>query len=181
MKLLMGFNIFLGMILIGIIGFLCAIPIYLLALPLIQEYTHVQSMPLYAQSEKVFEDSAVIGGGSAKKSHYYWSSDPIDTLRQFYEVRSLTFISSQDDYGEWLIAGIQQTISPTTKIVTHESFCDDRDYSCRTVALIDAQQANFFRMAVMALNFRRQSEPSEIANLPPTGTLIVFTYTVIDF
>ena len=180
----MGFNIFLGTILIGTIVFLCFIVIFIFIGQIrgkLQFEDIEQYIQIYPESEKIFEDSAVIGGGSAKKSHYYWSNDPIVTLRQFYEVRSLTFISSQDDYGEWLIAGIEQTISPTTKIVTHESFCDDRDYSCVTVALIDAKQANFFRMLVMGLNFRRQSEPSEIANLPPTGTLIIFTYTVIDF
>jgi hypothetical protein len=116
------------------------------------------------------------------KSIYYWSKTHIEDIREYYESRGYQFVVGRDQFGKWLIAGVDidgNFIDPGEHLdlVTHESFCPDVALNCITLALVDSSQPNFFRLAVSSPGFfRNDTLPSYLSSVPKQGTLIVFTY-----
>jgi hypothetical protein len=169
---------------------MCAIPVAffvaVLGIPFVQEQLLLRSLPKYSASAKVMQDVAVYGANSALKSVLYWSPDSIETIRQFYENESFVFEESIDDYGSWLIAGVDDATRDgdfQTLYITHESFCNYKEhYHCATLALVDAAAEEFYRLPIISPSqFRLDAEPPELAQLPDYGVIIVLSYYVDDY
>lgn len=142
-----------------------------------------QSLNLYPEATVVLVESARYGADMYHKKLYYWTQSPIEEVQRHYESVFQPFVASQDEDGGWLISAyhldgsIPKADSDSTYLV-HSSFCADfQDNRCVSVALVDANQPDLYKLqAANPTIFRRQVSPPELANLPAKGTLIIYSY-----
>lgn len=139
----------------------------------------------YPQAELLYEDSATWQANVQRTSLFYWVSDDIDAVREYYEALRITFHTSEDDYGGWIIACFlskqQYTLDINQSYIIHNSLCEIRQSGqCITVSLVDVSQPDFWQIAVMSpSSFRYAEQPF---NLPSNnGTLIIYSYAHADF
>ncbi|MEO8610500.1 MAG: hypothetical protein ABI690_21565 [Chloroflexota bacterium] len=117
------------------------------------------------------------------KKLYYWTQASIETVQQHYEKFFHPFLATGDEYGTWemtayhLDSGYPEPDTDSA-FLGHGSFCPNfNDERCVSIALVDAHQPDLYRLGISSPSmFRRDTAPQELANLPPRGTLIIYTY-----
>lgn len=146
-----------------------------------------QSLNLLPNSQLVFEDSARFGGGASLKSLYYWTDSSLASVQEHYETMIGNFYISQDKGRDWLIMafridGLQPKPNTSTSFLTHESFCpDSQDNSCVSVVILDYKQPEIYTMPIMSPSgFRRLTAPSILEHLGSRGTLIIYSYWIMQ-
>jgi hypothetical protein len=146
--------------------------------PMYREWKTKQKFHVMSGADYLFEDQGDMGGSSTEKTVYYWIDEEPDNVERYYQRYTTPFVTNSDDYGTWRMALIRDENSAKT---TH--YCNYRDYyDCITIALVDASQPDFYQSRAAAAGmFRRSENPPEFASLPPRGTLIVYSYFVIDW
>ena len=175
-----------------IIFFICFIPFVIFwGIPIIGEIQVKWSLNVFDGSEKIYED---LGGGywgnSAKRSLYYSTDEPIETVQNYYEDFTTPFVSAEYWEGKWLTAFLDgdvdvsssaaYIISSAYNVPSYPSCSYRSTYNCVTVVLVDASQDDYYRIGVMSpTTFKRQISPPEFDAIPNYGTIIVYSYFVV--
>ncbi|MEM9955802.1 MAG: hypothetical protein AAF846_29655, partial [Chloroflexota bacterium] len=150
--------------------------------------THIINLFMYPNSQLLSKYTAGQGGNTAQSNLIYWISDDTDTVRQYFEDISVNLYSSNDDYGDWLIGQLgnndtnsYNSAADTDSYIIHSVLCEESEATkCVTVALLDANQPQFWQTAIISpSSFRYIEKPVEL--LPSGGTLIIYSYRHTDF
>ena len=162
------------------------VPFVIVVAPSMINDARVQSsFHLYPSAVHIASDEATYGGGSAKKSSYFWSEAPLNEVQVYYEQFFARFIHVPDDYGEYLatLYSLDELERERNQPTTSDLTCDYLErYTCISLALVDAGQANIYELPVSSpSSFRRDVIPSFLATLPKSGTLIIYSYFVTDY
>lgn len=164
--------------------------------PLGRELIVKQTLNVYDDAFRIADDWAHTYPGTINKKIFYWTEDPLETVRAYYEPYTSDFIYSHDRAGEWWIARMDPDVSvsiPPYEFVGHGWFCSRPDedqgfgriheyYDCVTVALVDMEQPAS-RAIISPGQFGGEVDetPSRLGVLPRYGTLIIFGYYIWDF
>ena len=139
----------------------------------------------YPHAQLLYEDIGDAGFANIlQKNRYYWVSNDISDVQDYFEERFVIFLTSHDDYGEWLISRFisndsMLTVVDSTPYLLHHTLCPPDEFSrCVTVSLIDVEQEDVWRLAIMSPGFRYLEPPFDI---PSSGTLIIFSYMQFDY
>lgn len=183
--------VYLLVLLIGLAA--CGLILLAPSLPgIFADYKASSAFDIYPGSEKIYEavDDYPAAPNSDIKKRYYWSKDSVNIIRTYYEGMGYKFRLGQDKNGEWLIAGFDRhnnvlQTSENTGPIVHSSFCLNAadqihlkpELDCYTLALIDASQPEIYELTVsLPTSSRPSTLPTEMATIPPYGTVIILTY-----
>jgi hypothetical protein len=174
---------------LAIISLILSCSICQFSIPLGRSPLFESSLPVYRNSTFLDIESGKYGscnGNYLDVAHYYWTSDPVATVRSSYEQSIPRFIESHDvnGYGNWLITsyntdGTQPKRRYWPTNLGHGGMCDCHDtYRCISVALLDASQPEWYQLAVTSVtSFRLSEYPVGNNPVPHDGTIIILSYT----
>lgn len=161
--------------------------LYLGIKPSFQESRLRASLRVYPNATLVGSDSALWGSNTAQRNLFYASSDLIDDVKAYYEGGFNAFHHSRDEYGSWWITafdvqGLSSAIVPDSDYLNYDSFCaHDQTYDCITISLIDFQQSDVHRLgAASPSSFRYVTPPAFLETLEGAGTLVIYSYLIVD-
>lgn len=131
-----------------------------------------QAVKKYDGATLLFEESDSILTHTDQYTGYFWSSDPIETVKASYENSGLSFVAGTGQKEWWISVYNKNNLAPTVPAIdstiadiTHQSLCKvpfafqgiywandeqyhtleperTREYGCITVTLVRANQPN---------------------------------------
>jgi hypothetical protein len=138
---------------------------------------------VYPDAQFIYEGSPACGSSEVWRSYnYYWTHDNLEKVRNYYESKSLPFVSNQTDYGEWLNTSYDTNFGLLVDYLMTPLFSEENVYLYRKVwiTIANLNQENLTDISALQPGWCRTIEVvDEFLGKPPSsGTLIIYTYDV---
>jgi hypothetical protein len=138
----------------------------------------------YDGATYLFEETAYILNNASQTTVYYWSADPLETVKASYEKTGLKFLPGTNPLDWWITAynkdGLPQAL-PTSMNGNsdHQSTC--KEFGCISVTLVKTDHPNLCTLSAI-IPGNRWYPPTKLtpyencSRFPKQGTLIIFNY-----